>query len=472
MNHYTEQELRKTLGGELPISNTVNQRLEQTCQSIRSQTPRKNRRPVVWRNSAAVAAVLAGGIFCMGNPSLAAKLPLIGHLFEELGDVSGFPGDYSGVGTPLTEDTEADSAMADSSDGSTEDTAESDRIIESQAAAPSYTQSSDGITMTLSEVYCNEAALYLTLELVSEEPFENYYAEENGAPVLALEGTMDFSFNEEAQALSEYLDGKLVDENTYIGLLRIDLQYVQKDYTAFHEAVESADLAYDSDSYDLYGDLIGEIELPEEFEIKITVDQIIGDLEEPVSIYEAAGVEEPDEEELAAMSDEEWASWWQELYDLVPDYQLYPNAYQNYWYDGSFTFDVDVTVDSEQSVTVTVDEDSDESYYVKAVTVTPFELYVSEVGNLSSADRVLVVLDADGRKLAYGSNGGAMNVFQTDGYDLTTIDLYSVSWNDWDVRGIKSTYFDGHETNEAGQTLREVLEEICLYHRTVTFEGQ
>ncbi|MCC8067040.1 MAG: DUF4179 domain-containing protein [Clostridiales bacterium] len=463
-----DQKLREMLGQEILVSDTVNQKLADVYASIRAEgrpvKEEKARRSLFYRlapGTAVAAVILAGSIFCVSNPALAAKLPLIGQLFAELGDVASFSGDYSEVGTALTENT--------CEEGATDEISEKSEISRISEISQIST-SSDGITMTLSEVYCNEAALYLTLELDSEAPFENYLADENGAPILALSGTMDFSFNGETQELLEYLDGKLIDETTYISLLRIDLQAVLQDDTEFQEAVENADLAYDSEAYDLYGDLIKDIELPEEFEFQITVEQIIGDLEDSASIYEAAGVEEPTEDELQAMSDEEWESWMQELYDSVPDYSTYPNSYENYWYEGPFSFNISVTVDTEESVTIAVDKASDESCYVKSVTRTPFELYVSEVNNLYLADHVLVVLDADGKKLPNGSAGGAMNVFQTDGYDLTSIDLYSITWDDWESLKIKGTYFDEHETNEDGQTLREVLDENCLYHRTVVFE--
>ncbi len=450
---YKDQELMDQLGKELKMSDTVNRKLAGVYNCIRSGEVRQEayhragHLRVCAASAAAAVVVVAGGVVCVSNPTFASNLPLIGHLFEKMEDVASYSGDYSKVGEPVA--------------GNVEETTDNE-----QAA---YTQIANGVSVTLSEVYCNEAALYLTFELQVEDGFPDYLVTENGTPDLGLRGEITYSFNSESQPFLEYPDGKMVDDNTYIGLLRFDLQDATTDWTDFNQAVEADGEGYNGESYNKYRDLIHMIDLPESFEVQLSVTQVIGNLAEPTSIFEAAGVAQPSEEEYAEMPEDEWHAMMQGLYDSVPDYGEYPNQYENFWYDGPYTYKFAVNVDSEQTVTVPVDTESDESYYVVSVTKTPFELTVEEVNTVWDADRMLIVIDADGSKLSYGAKGGNTNEFQVEGHDLSSIDIYSVTLDDWENQHIKGDYFEENGTNEDGQTLKEVLDDNNLYHRMVTF---
>ena len=163
----------------------------------------------------------------------------------------------------------------------------------------------------------------------------------------------------------------------------------------------------------------------------------------------------------------------QDLYAKVPDYNDYPNQYHHIWFDGPFTFDLDVTVDRERTKVVQVDGDSadDDSVRVKSVTLTPFELSADVVYPVGE-DGILQAIDAQGKRLSNGTHGGSTDMYAIDGHDMSKVDLYYLPWDAFEqsVKGLKGDYFDTHETNEDGKTLKDLLEENSTYHREIVFE--
>ncbi len=490
MRSYSEQEMYRVLGKEMQVSETVEERLEQTYRQIRAQEKKKPRGRKLWYGAAGTAAaMLAAGVFCVSNPALAAQIPLIGHLFEQLGGDVSYPGDYSGVGAPLAAETETDAgagqealmetngaqaaytqtALAETNGEQAAYTQTA--LAETNGEQAAYTQTAGGMTVTLSEVYCNEVALYLTMQLKTEEPMAGCLATwDDGSPILSLNGQLQFGYSDTPALLETgELSGTLVDDCTYLGMYRLELAESLKDYTDFYKAVEEAGEVYDAQTFAEYGDLIHVQELPEQFDVSISIDRIIGQRKNPVSIYEAAGVEAPTQETIDQMSDEEFHAWQAELLEQVPDYADYPSKYQNYWYDGPFAFDLNVSVDHDRTVTVPVDKGVEGGFWISSVTRTPFELLV-DYSNPSGQNAILQVLDADGRRMTTGLRGGRDSMLSADGHDVSRIDVYWVAWDDFEGQKIKGSYFDEHEMNEEGQTLKEVLDNCSLYHCEVALE--
>lgn len=108
------------------------------------------------------AAVALASVLCISNPSFAAKMPLIGHIFEQVENNTSVKGDFSQVAETLTQSTEntadqkADKTVknADSKNGNTG----IEMIRKSRDGA--YTKTSNGITVTLSEVYYNKSHVH------------------------------------------------------------------------------------------------------------------------------------------------------------------------------------------------------------------------------------------------------------------------------------------------------------------------
>lgn len=135
-----------------------------------------------------VAALLAC-IMVLGfeNSAFAMKISLIGHIFEYVQNDFEYGGDYSEVGTKLPQNEEG-----------------------------KYKKTEDGVTISLSEVYCNSQDLYLTMEIYSEEVVPDIEG-------LQLFTEEKYSFNNNIQFDIVSLEGRRIDEHTYAGLVRFNL---------------------------------------------------------------------------------------------------------------------------------------------------------------------------------------------------------------------------------------------------------
>lgn len=155
---------------------------------------------------AAAVALSAAGVF-VSNPALAAKLPLIGHIFERVQDEQVYPGNFDEVAEVVQEGN---------------------------------VSKDQGITMTLSEIYSDSSSLYVSAMIESEEPFPEGVKDSNmlnGDDIgyhmyLEIEQELDFMTPPAAYEEMEWpgeefewtpldLKGEYVDDHTYVGAMRI-----------------------------------------------------------------------------------------------------------------------------------------------------------------------------------------------------------------------------------------------------------
>ena len=197
----------------------------------------------------AAAAVFSA--VCITNPAFAENIPLVGNVFKQLGNSLGFYGDYSKYAKQLTDSAE-DAELADT-DESQEDggnpqsaQAEDQNITENNNADKtkdneSYSKTVDGTTVTLSEVYCNEMALYLSMTIHTEDKFPDTFITSDGKPNIKLSenSTVKYDYMDgKSNLFNAYLDGKMLDDNTYAGVLRIPVEDMTVDdagWTKFYE---------------------------------------------------------------------------------------------------------------------------------------------------------------------------------------------------------------------------------------------
>lgn len=140
----------------------------------------------------AAAAVFSA--VCITNPAFAENIPLVGNVFKQLGNSLGFYGDYSKYAKQLTasaEDTlsadadgnqegSSNSQNAQAEDQNTTENNNADKTKDNE----SYSKTVDGTTVTLSEVYCNEMALYLSMTIHTEDKFPDTFITSDGKPIL------------------------------------------------------------------------------------------------------------------------------------------------------------------------------------------------------------------------------------------------------------------------------------------------
>jgi hypothetical protein len=160
---------------------------------------RKNRNTVIKRiaiTAASISLVVTLGTI---NPTLAAKLPLIGSMFKLIEKNVESPADYSKYATSLNE------AVSD-----------------------------NGIKVSLSDILCDGEGLYVTYKVESNEPFKY---ELNGNEPLDSDQLLEneayhkvsFSDNELVMGKVSGLDGKFIDEHTFIGMKKYYIKLLGKE---------------------------------------------------------------------------------------------------------------------------------------------------------------------------------------------------------------------------------------------------
>lgn len=246
----------KGLKDDRNISEHVRKQYEGTLADL-PEGKVEEKRTEGWRKfaglAAGLAAVLGLGFFCVGNQAVAEKLPLIGHIFEGMQENFRFKGDYSEVGTPLEEESVAEQL-------------ETAAEVEEKESVSQYTKTSDGITITLSEVYCNGQAIYITMQLKSEEKFPKF-------DIFQFHDGETYSYPS-VQRADPILEGKFVDDHTYAGMIRLDLNHKGYRNSEMVEIPEdfTLDLSFEFLRAYKKGEGISEYEGPWDFHLNIHQD--------------------------------------------------------------------------------------------------------------------------------------------------------------------------------------------------------
>lgn len=359
----------------------------------------------------AAAAVFGGGFFfCVSNPTLAAQLPLIGNIFRDMQDNFGYQGDYSNVGTPL-EDPDVAAQL---------ETAENPEEMEQISQ---YTKTADGLTVTLSEIYCNDQALYITMQMKAEEALPD-------ALSIQCMTRENYSFNPTEQADSPVLEGEKIDDNTFAGLLRFDLNQKTQDVSEYQAAREEALAAGEEweDDAQLW-EYVKTVEVPDQFTVELDISRIIGDLAET------------------------------------------ENESQNVLFDGPWSFTLEVEKDTASTQTVMIQDVNELGIGLEKVVKDKFEITMYEIYTEPEAQDVYmpVMLDADGRLMDYGS-GGLVNTVAIGERDVSKVDVFLVDEDKWmnELKGAK--WKEPGAMTEDGRTYKELLMEECAYQKEVVFE--
>ena len=304
----------------------------------------KTFQPFRWALRAACAimiAFVASLMVCAVNPVLAEQLPIINGLFAQLQDKVSFFGNFSDRAVAL-EDSE-----------------------ETGSEQNVYTKTQDGLTVTFSEIYANDRAIYLTMQMKSDEPFPDVMMNETDgrtSPVFALEFEKKYSFMDQGEPILDliYPEGEMEDDSTYNCILRLDLTEDAKDYSEYEkqygllqqQALEELGITMDdindeteqgSKNLEQYNDLVmsrqGEMqkyiksyEIPDQFTLSLNMGKVIGMKAEPES-WDSGYTSE----ELENMSDEEWRNV---MAQQPKEYLEFPNQYENFWYEGDWDFEI------------------------------------------------------------------------------------------------------------------------------------
>ena len=465
-----------------------------------------------------VAAAAAFSGVCIVNPAFAAQIPLVGHVFEELGESLGFSGDFSKYAKPV-EDIQI---VYEDDEVTGTDTKPDTNAGDTGNEDCSYSQTKNGMTVTLSEVYCNDEALYVSLVLHSEDEFpETMNFQDSDTPLINLmRSAMKFSFNDQEKLLDmSSVDGKMIDDHTYAGVVRYDLSFVknssrdeafEKAYYDFieeqgvtKEEIENSPEEAEARLKEILGleeindqtiaeaggpdwkDYQETIEVPESFTVDFRIPQIVGtkpDAQYPEMPEDIrAEYEQAMKDNGLGVTDEDYAGFTEEQQEI--EHELFvkmqnayderypytmemPNQYENWWVDGPWEFTFDVTKDDSQTVVKEINDVDENGIGLVSVTKTPFEITVQDGQNYNT---FTVVLDAEGELMDTGKFGGNTNVLAIGDHDVSKVDVYICDYDEY-MDELKGYYWsEDYEEKKKEKTFKQLLDERALYHKEVSF---
>ncbi len=463
---------------------------------------RKKRKIAVKAAGSAAAAAAVFSVVCISNPALAENIPLIGHVFGRVGNLLGFSGDYETYAEPLTETDET----------------QANKNAETSRTA-------DGVTVTLSEIYCNDTALNIAMVIESEEPFPKTMTDQEGKLVTYLRAGLCFSYNPQVFHGDSSLDGVLLDDHTFAGVYRVPLEETasSQDEEAYYEALEAFFETYgisaeereeDPSAADrkllaalgsqeeyltntiiakaggpAWEDYMEFYKVPDTFTVDMDITQILGDLAEStapampqdlIDEYHAAMAEyglSTREDDYASFTDEEkeienklYNQQYQKYLERYPEAGGFPNPYENWWFDGPWDFTFTVTKSDADTIVKEIHDTDENGWGIETVTRTPFEITYSVAAPKEAANDCFVeVLDADGNILSWGRNGRD-GVRAIGDSDVSTVDFYFCDYDEY-MEELKGYYWsDDYETKKKTKTYKELLEEHAMHHTQVSFE--
>lgn len=285
-------------------------------------------------------------------------------------------------------------------------------------------------------------------------------------------------------------EGTLEDDSTYNCILRLDLKEDAKDYTEYekqHKILEQQVLneigitmddindeteqgrIYLKEFVDKVGARQGNLEsyikqcdVPKEFTLSLNLNKLIGMKAEPQ--YWDSGYTP---EELENMSEEEWRNV---MAQMPAEYQQHPNKFENFWYEGTWDFDIPITIDSSQTVTLDINETNDDGIGLKSVVKTPYELDVNVMYEEGSNSNVfMVALDADGNKLPYIDTASSTDNFAIQDRDISTVDIYILDYGQYmDELKVEERY-NNNENKPVEEKWSTLLDANAKYHKTIHF---
>lgn len=239
MKKYEDDIDMERLQQDMEVPEQVWSRYEETLENIEDLVKKRKTKQMnrihkngiksTWVKAAAAAGIIitTGSIFCYTNPVAASKLPIIGNIFERVEEDVTYSGNYNKK--EVLQDNEKVTE--------TEKASETENVSVKQNKDNRYTAKNKGITITASEVYCDGYSVYLTAKVESETGgFQNipeHYTRRFGektSKAISTYGTWEID-DLGAESFSESIDleGKAVDDNTFVGMLKLDLkQYSEK----------------------------------------------------------------------------------------------------------------------------------------------------------------------------------------------------------------------------------------------------
>ena len=479
------------------------------------------------------AAVAVFSTVCITNPAFAENIPLVGNVFKQLGNSLGFSGDYSKYAKQLTDSTEviqsadpdgsqegsSNSQSAQAEDQNTTENHNSDKTKDNE----SYSKTIDGTTVTLSEVYCNEMALYLSMTIHTEDRFPDTFITSDGKPNIKLSenSTVKYDYMDgKSNLFNAYLDGKMLDDNTYAGVLRIPVEDMTVDdagWTKFYEVrnaffkekgidVDSEEFSFDKlaqalgmDEYSdaklpqvggpAISDYVKDIKVPDRFTMELDLKDIVGTLPEnqdttpdiPQDLrdeYNQKMAEHgisTDDADYESLTEEQknlehqfFTEMWNEYFERYPEAIEGNNRYNSWTLKGDWKFNVDVEKNTSDTVKKDVNVVDENGDGVLSITKTPFEITMKMQD--PEAKYFAVMLDANGDIMPYGGVSNSNNTYAIQDRDISTVYIYLCDYYEY-MDELKGYYWsDDYEEKAKTRTFKQLLDERAVAGTEVHFD--
>ena len=190
---------------KIKVSERLDSVVEESLNRLKDEKRRKRRKKVLVSVSGAAAVFAYAFIFFNANPAMAAKLPVIGELFDQIEETVSYKGNYSEHSDVLLSEKEIN------------------KLEEGEIVDSPYVQISNGITVAVSEVSYSGQALYLAMEIRNEEAFpESFYGNAVSENVGYQRLYLECSSGTSGENYLMYAEGYFKDEHTFIGIIRHD----------------------------------------------------------------------------------------------------------------------------------------------------------------------------------------------------------------------------------------------------------
>lgn len=421
------------LGQEFIVPEVVSEAMQKAYAQIEVETTEKQRnggyrKKVIGGVMGTVAA--AFGIVCVvgfTNPAMAAQWPLIGHIFEHLQDEVTYSGDYAGYAEELGTGTEKSE----------------DNI---------YTKTVDGVSVTLSEIYTNDLSMNIGIVIKSDKAFDETLTLADGFSEIIIPD-MVLKINGKEIVGNHSLQGKLVDDYTYEGIMRIELdEPVPKQFKMELELPQIMGGKQDASLPEYPDDLIA-------FYNNETAKAGI-----PMTMGANGGYDDAMQEQYNALTEEQkekedriFSELEEKYYERYPELQL---AYSPYWYwslEGTWSYALETSRTDDGTVEKEVGLTDGAGYTIQSVKKTPFELGIT-VERPADCYYIIEVLDRNGRFVEWGDSEETRAIQDRD---CSSIYIYILD------EGV--FYSIKGELHSKEGDLREYLEDKAAYMQRVDF---
>ena len=531
-DEYMNEKIESTLNAQFEIPKTVNAAKEEAFAKIREKAAqktaerkivemgksdkRKKKTGKIFRTAMGItAAAAAFSAVCIVNPAFASNIPLIGKVFAQVGSSLGFAGDYKEYAKPLEKENAAETPAKNEEELKETDSEEKKEVT--------YSKTVDGTTVTLSEVYCNDVALYLSMIIETEEKFPQTGTWQDGTPLIDINNSsLDFSYNPSYSTawgshINGVLDGKMLDEHRFAGVLRVDLAETTYDYEGSEKLYADRNAILLEQGIDLMEeggyeklaaamgaenptdqmieeycglnseDYMKEITVPDKFDVSLNIRKIIGKLpEDQISVpempqefrdeYEAAmaehGLDEANYENFTEEEKEIEHQLFTEMHrkydERYPDAMIDGSSYTSWTKEGGWDFNFQVEKNTDKNIVKEINLLDENGEGIVSLTKTPFEIYLECKD--SECKYFPVVLDADGNLLDVGKSGGRAEMLAIANKDVSTVYVYLCDYIEY-MDELKGYYWSlDYEEKAKTKTFKQLLDENAILKTEVTFD--